>query len=191
MIPVSNVDIATFTFQAAMVDKVNEIANAVSTMVLTANSTVGITNGNAFVNGSFGSGNVYVSSQLRGGNSSSNSALVISDDGFMLDASFSTAGTFTTSTNTANQTVDSYPMASYRGAEYLLQVSSVTNSYSLSKSLVTHDGTNPFMTEYGVVVSNGTIGSFSVTANATHVSLLYSPINATNTIRFRRTAMEA
>lgn len=57
-----------------------------------------------------------------------------------------------TTSITANSltTVDSFALATYRSAEYLVQVTQGTK-YTVSKVLLIHDDTTPTMTEYGVV----------------------------------------
>lgn len=96
---------------------------------------------------------------------------------------------FTTSTsNTVNQPIDSFPIASYRSAEYNLQVRDSANNVHLSKLLVVSDGIDAFMTEYGIITSNNSLGVFSASANATSVILSFLPVLANNTIRaVRRT----
>lgn len=185
---VSNVVVGTFTFEN-WIDKTNEIAALFGSDVVTANATLGISTGNAYVNGIFSANVLAVTQTLRGGNNSSNAILSISTDGFSQGPAVYVTNTASTSNTNANQLVDSFPIATYRSAEYLIQVKASTNSYQTSKILLTHDGSTPILTEYAVLTTNGSLGVFTAAANSTAVALNWSPTVATTNVFISRTSM--
>lgn len=95
-------------------------------------------------------------------------------------------GTLITTGLTA-QVVDYYPMATYKSAEYLLGVNdnNANNHYS-AKIMTMHDTFNAYSTEYASLVSNNTIGVFSVSTNSTHLILLFNPTSSNTSISFSR-----
>jgi len=73
---VANVDIATATFKDYF-DKVNEVATYVSNNIVTANSTLATTTGNARVFGIFFANTLVAEDALRGGNNTTSNTLNI------------------------------------------------------------------------------------------------------------------
>lgn len=73
--------------------------------------------------------------------------------------------------STVQTTVDAFPIASYRSAKYIVQVTQGTN-YQVSEILVIHDGTVTHMTEYGMMNTNGSLCSFATDINSSNVRLL-------------------
>jgi hypothetical protein len=63
---------------------------------------------------------------------------------------FSAVSESTAITGNSTTTLDSFSAATYRSAEYLVQVTQ-GSKYTVSKVLLIHNGTTPTMTEYGVV----------------------------------------
>ena len=83
--------------------------------------------------------------------------------------------------------IDSYILADFRTAEYVASVNDNTaNNKYASKLLVTHDGTTSYMSEYGIMISNSNIGTFSTSTNTTHVKLEFTGVSACNTIKLSR-----
>lgn len=65
---------------------------------------------------------------------------------------------------TAATTIFAFNINTYRSAKLLIQITQGTN-YQVSEAVVIHNGTNAFFTEYGVVETNGTLGTISCTVN--------------------------
>lgn len=98
-------------------------------------------------------------------------------------------GQVTTAGLTA-QNVDSFTIAGYMGAEYLVSVSDVNaNNKYISKLIVMHDGSTAQITEYGSITSNSAVGVFSATQNATHIALQFTPSLANTTVKYTRTVV--
>jgi len=74
----------------------------------------------------------------------------------LFDNSDLTDGTDTITGNSVAQTFDTFSASTYRGANYLIQISDGTNNrYSLIEANVTHDGSNAYISVFGGV-DNGT-----------------------------------
>jgi hypothetical protein len=74
--------------------------------------------------------------------------------------------------------VDSWALATYRSAKYLVQIKQGSD-YQLSEILVIHNGTTTTMTEYGILETNANLGAFSSDINSGNVRLLVTMASAT------------
>lgn len=181
-----------------LINRTNELANAMSTVAVTTNSNTA--SGNAAISGSF-TANVVISNTVRVSNSTSNVVIsvpnttAIASGNYFLNANgswsvFSTplsTGAVTT-TGTGSQVVDSYSISTYNGAEYFIHVKNNTaNGFQASKILTLHNGnTTAYMTDYAILTSNGTVGTFTVGSNGTHVALSITPVFSNTTVSFTR-----
>lgn len=186
-----------------LINRTNELANAISTVAVTTNSNTAV--GNAAVTGTF-TANVLVANTVRISNSSSNVVIsvpnssIISSGNYFLNASGDwtqvsspiTTGTVQTS-GTGSQIVDSYLTSSVNAAEYFIHIkNNLANGYQSSKVLTLHNGStgsptpNAYSTEYAVLTSNGTVGTFTATSNGSHMILSVTPVFSNTTINFTR-----
>jgi len=76
----------------------------------------------------------------------------------------------TVATTTATA-VDTWAIATYRSAKYIVQVKQGTN-YSVHEILVIHDGTTTYKTEYGVLETNGALVTFTSDISGGNARLL-------------------
>ena len=95
-----------------------------------------------------------------------------------------------TTVATISQTaVDTFAVATYRTAKYIVQITQGTN-YQVSEILVIHNGITTTMTEYGMMNTNGSLGTFATDINTGNVRLLVTMGSATSaTINITRTTM--
>lgn len=103
---------------------------------------------------------------------------------------FASGFTFTNSTATAN--VDTVSASLYRSYEYTVQLSDVTTSpprYQMTKLLMVHDGSTPYLTEYGSIFNSSQMGLFDATINAGNIALQLTPTSANVVVRFIRTGI--
>lgn len=90
---------------------------------------------------------------------------------------------------TTATSVDSWAIATYRAAKYLVQITQGSN-YQVSEILVIHNGTTTYMTEYGVIETNGSLGTFTSDISTGNARLLVTMGSATSaTINIQRTAV--
>lgn len=77
--------------------------------------------------------------------------------------------------DSATATLDSFAVASYRGAKYFISVNNTTsNEVSSSEVLVVHNGTDAFIQEYNLVISNeesSPLATFTVDINGGNLRL--------------------
>ena len=80
------------------------------------------------------------------------------------------------------QTAHAFAKADYRSAEYLVKIAN-GNHTEISKVLLTLDSTDGIaITEYGIVGTNGSLGTVSANIDAANVQLLVTTANNTSTV---------
>lgn len=93
---------------------------------------------------------------------------------------------------TSQQAVDTVPVTTFRGAEYSYTMKDQNaNNFSMGKVLVLHSGASGSAqaVEYATILSNSAMGSWDASVNATHLSLLYTPISSSVTVTFSKTSL--
>jgi hypothetical protein len=186
----------TNTFEYAF-NRVNELADAMSTKVVSTESD--ITVGNAVITGTF-TANVFRSVAVVVANTTSNvtinvpNTVMVSNGSYYLNANGSwnavvipvTNSVFQT-TGVVSQEIDNYVMNDYGGVEFFIRVkNNNANGYQASKVLTFHNNVDAFSTEYGTMISNNTLGTFSVTTNTTHVVLYMVPTSSNTNVSISR-----
>jgi len=111
---------------------------------------------------------------------------------FEVDAFISSSNTLTT-TNTSQQTVDSFNKDTYRSISYLVEVTDNTNNnYHIQNITLLHDNSTVYMSEFGAVYSNGSpLATFDSSISGTNVLLLATPVTADSTIRLNRYSVDS
>ena len=89
------------------------------------------------------------------------------------------------SATTANQGADTFPAQSYRTAKYLVQMTSGSN-YHATEVLLIHDGTTVYMTEFGTIFTNASLGTIDGDINSGSVRLLVTPANTSTQVKIQR-----
>lgn len=185
-----------------------QVFGANSAIVANSVNTVKLTTNNAVVNTAVSIGNTTVNTVINStafftGNSTANivlnspTATQISNGQYYHNAnggwSFLQGSTY--QTNTAGvtlQLIDSWLLASFRTADYIVHVEDLNNNNHTSTRLfTTHDNTNGYVTEYATLATNSAIGVFSVSTNTTAFLLNFTPNTGFNntSIRYIRTLL--
>ena len=194
-VSVTLIDINTQNFEA-LVDKVNEVANLVSNSAVTANTTQGLTTGNVYVDGIFSATTLSANTALRGGNVDSSAVLTITSNVAITDTELSINESVFSSINvqttgTSEQIVDNFDLTTYQAAEYVVSIKdNAANGYQVSKLILLHDTGDSYVTEYGVIYSNGMLGTFSANANTTHSRLTVTPTQSNTQLKISRTLIK-
>ena len=138
------------------------------------------------------------------GNYSLNSVFTVYNDGTYGIGAGSTVGvgttysptgaaykvTDTTTTSTSQAIIDTYSSTLYRSAKYLVQIKNTDNNYhQTTEILVTHDGTNTYMTEYATISSSASLGVIDSNISSGNLRLLITPTYSNNKIRVYRTIL--
>jgi hypothetical protein len=94
----------------------------------------------------------------------------------------------TVTASTGQATLDSFSATTFRTAKYVIQVLNTDNTlYQTSEVLLIHDGTNAYLTEYGVINTGASLGVIDANVSGGNVNLLFTPTYANNKIRVART----
>ena len=114
------------------------------------------------------------------------------DDGTVLSQSIGTvqANYFNASTTIANQVIDSFDSTIYRSAKYVVQATHGTD-YQTIEILIMHDGTDVYITRYGLMFTNMQLATFSANIDNGLVGLLATPANTNTSFKFTRTVVQA
>ena len=194
---ISQINTASDTFQV-WVDRTNDLANVVSIEVVTANNETGgaLTTGNAYVNGIFSVATLSANTGLRGGNVDTSAVLTITSNVAITDTELSINESVFSSINvqttgTSEQIVDNFDLTAYQAAEYVVSIKdNAANGYQVSKLILLHDTGDSYVTEYGVIYSNGMLGTFSSNANSTHSRLTVTPTQSDTQLKISRTLIK-
>jgi hypothetical protein len=172
-------------------NRTNELAYAMSTIAVTTNSNTAV--GNAAITGQFTANAILIS------NGSTSIALNTPNSAIIASGLYGLSATgawvyrpvsngIVITTGTSAQNVDSWSLTTYSTAEYVVNVKdNAANGFSATKILVVHDIGNSYITEYGTINSNGSLGTFSSTTNATHVIVRFTPASVNTTVKYART----
>ena len=88
---------------------------------------------------------------------------------------------FSTDASTTNeQLVDKFEVDDYRSAKYLVQMTNGAD-YHVTEVLLMHDGTDTYITEYGTMYTNNSLGTISADIINNFVRLLVTPANTSTT----------
>lgn len=181
------------TFQY-LINRVNELANAVSTQAVTTESNTAT--GNASISDAF-TANTLIANSVIVSNATSNITIsvpntqIVSNGNYYLNANGTwtplvvpiSSKTVNSTSTTPFQEIDSYIMTEVGATEYFVRIKdNSANAYHASKILTYHNGVTAFSTEYGTMISNSSLGAFVTDANATHVRLLFSPTSSNSTL---------
>jgi hypothetical protein len=92
----------------------------------------------------------------------------------------------TSLTTTSNQIADSFPIAAYRTAKYVVQMAT-SSDYHVTEVMTIHDDTTVYLTEYGTIYTNASLGTIDANIVNGEVRLLVSPVNVNTDIKVVRT----
>jgi len=92
---------------------------------------------------------------------------------------FDPGSTSVSSANVATE-IDRYSVTSYTSAKYIVQVRQGAGNLQVMEALVTTDGTNAYVTTYGIVDSNGQLGTLSANVQSSNVILYYTSSTLSN-----------
>lgn len=115
------------------------------------------------------------------------------DDGTVLAQSIGTvqANYFNATTTTANQVIDTFDATVYRSAKYVVQCTHSTGGYQTMEILLMHDGTDVYITRYGLMFTGSQLATFDADKSGFNIRLLATPANTNTTFKFTRTVVQA
>ena len=97
------------------------------------------------------------------------------------------SNTFTAATNAA-QALDTFATVAYRSSKYDITVNANGQFYETSTINIVHDGTNVYISEYGIVSSNGSpLASYTATIATGTLTITVTPVLANTTFKYVKT----
>jgi hypothetical protein len=99
-------------------------------------------------------------------------------DGFISNNTLLSSYTSQSISSTSTQNLDSWDINNYRSAKYMIQL--IDSGYSparvhATELLMIHDGTDVYISEYGIVTNLGELGTFDATISGSNVQLSFTP----------------
>ena len=85
-----------------------------------------------------------------------------------------------TTTSTSQVSITNLPIASYRSAEYTIQITEGTK-YHVTKIIAIHDGTSVTFNEYGTITTSTSLATFTLDINSGNMRLLATPASTNST----------
>ena len=85
-----------------------------------------------------------------------------------------------TTTSTSQTTIYAFPYATYGAAEVLITAKEGSKRH-ITKLLVTHDGSTPIATEYGVVYTNSELAGYDIQIQGPVLQILATPASSAST----------
>jgi len=86
-----------------------------------------------------------------------------------------------TKTSTSQASVDSFTAASYRSAQYQVQITR-GSIYQMTTINVLHDGTNAYLSEFGTIRTGVNLATFDADINSGSLRLLATPTSSDSTV---------
>jgi hypothetical protein len=119
-------------------------------------------------------------------------AFAVTNTAFQNGSSFITVGDSgilsqnTTTSTTNDQILDTFSTSAWRSANYVVTMNAGTD-YHTTQITVIHNGTNAYLTEYGMVYTNNSLGLFNTSIVSGSLRLNITPTFAATTVRMLRT----
>jgi len=94
-------------------------------------------------------------------------------------------------TTTSNQIITSVPYLGYRSVEFFVQASTAGGAYEALRITALHDGTNTWNTQYGVIRSGASLGTYNTILHgpSSQLRLRVTPTTANTTYKVMITAL--
>jgi hypothetical protein len=108
----------------------------------------------------------------------SNTSVTMNTNAEMTSTAFTTA-------SLSQVTIDSWATATYRSAKYYCQMTSGSSHHVIELSMI-HDGTTVYLTQYGELLTGSSLGTFDATISTGTLSVLFTPTNASTSIKLHR-----
>jgi len=100
-------------------------------------------------------------------------------NGLFIANSMQAGGTYDGITTTSTQVIDSFSASTYTTAKYIIQITDSGNIHSQEIMLI-HNNMNVYISQYGIITNNGTLGTFSGTYTGSTIELNFTPNTANN-----------
>jgi hypothetical protein len=114
--------------------------------------------------------------------------ITVAANNFNLNQGLITSGTLLSATGGATVNLDSFSTTSYRAASYEISVNANGQIYQTSTVKIVQDGTNPYITEYGILSSNGSpLATFTASLGGGSVTLSANAVLSNTVFKYVKT----
>lgn len=102
-----------------------------------------------------------------------------------------TTGNTVNTTGTSQAVIDTFAVASFRSAKYVLSITDTfsAGNYQATEIIMLHDGTNSYVTEYATVRNGSSLGSFASDVSGGNARLLFTPTSNSTTVQYVKTQL--
>jgi hypothetical protein len=100
-------------------------------------------------------------------------------DGVFITNSMQAGGTYVNISGVTTATIDSWSKTIYTSAKYIVQVMDSGNIHT-QELMVIQNGTDVYISEYGIVTNNGELGVFDGSISGANVEITFTPTGATS-----------
>jgi hypothetical protein len=94
-------------------------------------------------------------------------------------------GSYTGLNGSWTQVIDSWDSGTYTSAKYMVQLTDTGGKIHTQEIMVIQDGTNVYMSEYGIVTTQGELGTFSGGFNVSNVEITFTPNYTTSAMNIQ------
>jgi len=92
----------------------------------------------------------------------------------------------------AAQVVDTFSSTEFRTAKYIIQLEKDSDSkYHSTEILLTHNGSEIYLTEYGIIQTDSSLGEFDAVFDSTNINLTLTPSYSNTSFKAKRIAVNA
>lgn len=92
----------------------------------------------------------------------------------------------------SDQIVDTFSSTDYRTVKYQIQLEDdANNKYHSTEILLTHDGTEIYLTEYGIIRTDSSLGEFDASFSGTDINLTLTPSFVNTSFKAKRLSVDA
>lgn len=92
----------------------------------------------------------------------------------------------------AAQVVDTFSSTEFRTTKYIIQLEKDSDSkYHSAEILLTHNGSEIYLTEYGIIQTDSSLGEFDAVFDGTDINLILTPSYSNTSFKAKRIAVNA
>jgi hypothetical protein len=99
-------------------------------------------------------------------------------NGVFITNSMQAGGTYNGISGSSTSTIDTWDKTVYTSAKYIVQITDSGNIHT-EELMVIQDGTNVYMSRYGIVTNNGELGEFDGSISGSNCVITFTPTSAT------------
>jgi hypothetical protein len=106
-------------------------------------------------------------------------------DGVFIVNSMQSGGSYTGLNGSWTEVIDSWDNETYTSAKYMIQLTDTGGKVHTQELMVIHDGTDVYMSEYGIITTQGELGTFSGGFTGTNVVISFTPNYSTSAMNIQ------